>query len=214
MGNRRNQMDSKPIQINKGDITLLGRASGGEGKLSYVIAKSSQRKTEGKTRSTHVGIISKGGELLPDNLDGIEISEMTYPHARTVDLSRYKGSEIVIYRHRYASQQRVSGMMQTLKNHVSMKKKYGTFNIILHGLDAGLNWLLEKIPWYKRDLRPFTTLFFSKRAICSSLVAELYDKPFGITFGRKIRQVQPDDIDDYCGAHPQVFESIHDGVIK
>jgi hypothetical protein len=202
------------MKIKKGDILLPSGASGGEGKLSYVIAKASQRKGEGKTRATHVDIVSTDGELLPDNMGEIRVIGMTYPRMREADLSIYKGVEVIIYRLVSADPVSMDCMVTTLKNYVSMGKKYGVWNILLHGLDAGFNWLLERFPWYESDLRPFTTLFFSEKAICSSLVAELYLEYFDISFGRKVRQVQPDDIDDFCSAYPRVFKHIYTGEIE
>ncbi len=201
------------MKIRKGDILLPGGASGGEGKLSFVIKRASQRKTEAKTRYSHTDIISNGGELLPDNLGEIKVIGMTYPKMREADLSIYKGQEASIYRLRRGDPLDMRVMVATLKNYVSMGKRYGVFNIILHGLDAALNFILEKIPGVKLDIRPFTTLFFSKKAICSSLVASLYLQYFGISFGRKVRQVQPDDIDDFCAGYPKVFDHIFTGKI-
>ena len=198
----------------KGDIILLSGASGSEGKLSRIIKRSSQRKGESETRYSHVGIITTGGLLVDGNEHGCKITEMTYPKMRTVDLLKYEGCQTSIYRARSVDHISMGMMVQELHKRVGEGRKYGWFNILLHGADSGLNYLIEKIPKVKSDIRPFTRLFFQKNAICSSLVAELFNTYFSIWFGKAPRLIQPDGIDDHCAANPKSFELIFEGEIK
>lgn len=201
------------MRLELGDLFLPTKAKGGEGNVSEIIKKCSQRKPEGKTRSSHVGVISKGGHLLPDNIEGIRVSEMIYPEARTIDLSAYKGIEVLIYRAVGVKPFHMDVMIQDFEDRISKGMKYGWFNIILHGLDSGLNFLIEKIPGVSSDIRPFTRLFFRKNHICSSIIAKLFRTHHSITLGKPPRLIQPDDIDDHCREN-DAFELIYEGIIK
>lgn len=202
------------IILQPGDIFLSTTARGGEGNLSEIIKKSSQRKGEEKTRSSHVGLISKGGELLPYNPNGCMISEVIYKKARTIDLVTYQGVGCVIYRPISVDSFNMDCMINDFKKEIEDGLQYGWFNILLHGADSGLNWTLEKIPGFHSDIRPFTRLFFSKNAICSSKVAQLYRDYHSLTLGKPPRLIQPDCIDDHCAANPRSFEVIYEGIIQ
>lgn len=201
-------------RLELGDIFLPTKAKGGgEEGISEIIKNFSQRKLEERTRSSHVGVISKGGHLLPDNVEGIRVSEMIYPQARTIDLYAYKGVEVVIYRAVGVKPFRMDCMIQDFEDRISKGMNYGWFNIILHGLDSGLNFLIEQLPGVRSDIRPFTRLFFRKNHICSSIIAKLFRTHHSITLGKPPRLIQPDDIDDHCREN-DAFKLIYEGVIK
>lgn len=205
---------SSIIRLEPGDIFLPTKAKGGgEEGISEIIKNFSQRKFEEKTRCSHVGLITKGGHLLPDNVENIRISEMIYPKARTIDLSAYKGIEVVIYRAISVQPFRMDCMRQDFENRIDKGMYYGWFNIILHGLDSGLNYLIEKIPGVCSDIRPFTRLFFRKNHICCSIIAWLFRTYHSITLGKPPRLIQPDDIDDHCREN-EAFELIYEGIIQ
>ena len=206
--------DDKPVLLCAGDIVLPTSPSGGENKLSGVIKSLSRRKREEKTRSSHVEIVSKGGLLVKGNENGIEFTGATFPKERTVDAIAYKGCHLIIYRLRNYDQTNMNAMVAELKKRAEKGKKYGWFNILLHGADSLLNYLLEKIPGFRCDIRPFTRLFFRKNMICSSLIAWAYKEYHSIFLGKPPRLIQPDDIDDWCADNSNNFKLVFEGVIE
>ena len=59
------------------------------------------------------------------------------------------------------------------------------------------------------EVRLFTRLNLVWSFVCSQVVARVYGEIAGLSFGRHWSRVNPDDIDDYCGAHPGQFEQVY-----
>lgn len=74
-------------------------------------------------------------------------------------------------------------------------RKYGWLDLMAHFCDFWLNGAYV----FRRLCR------MSRYGVCSWFVGHCY-KHINISFGKPIDQLQPDDIDDFCLAHPMLFK--------
>lgn len=165
----------------KGDI--IGVRS--KGLLSWGIALGSLSIGESKTRLSHVGIITKGGTW--------KEALITEALSKVVErpLSSYTNVKMAIY------EPLVSDVRRELLVAKAIEYKgrtYGYLKIAAHFLDFCLNGAYVFRRFCLMDRYP----------ICSWLVANCY-KRIGINLGEEINEIQPDDIDDFCLSHPDIF---------
>jgi hypothetical protein len=165
----------------KGDI--IGVRS--KGWLSNGIAIGSLTIGEKKTRLSHVGIITKGGTMRE------ALITEALAHVVERPLASYVGTKMVVY------EPLVSDVRRELLAAKATEYKgrtYGYLKIVAHFLDFCLNgaYIFRRL------------CLMDKYPICSWLVANCY-KRIGISLGEDINEIQPDDIDDYCLKHPDVF---------
>lgn len=169
------------ILLELGDI--VGVRS--KGLLSWGIALGSCSIGEKPTRLSHVGLITRGG-----NWENALITEaLTTVVERPLKV--YDGVKMVIYSPITTLSKRAILINQALRY---KGRKYGWFKLIPHFLDFCLNgaYVFRRL------------CLIDRYPICSWLVGHCYSH-ISFTFGKPLNALQPDDIDDFCKAHPSLF---------
>ena len=206
---------STTTDLISGDLVLFSTSPGGEGKLAKIIKAASRRKGEEETFAAHTEIVGHGGALLPNNDGSITTIGTSWPTIKERDLIEQKGAMVRVYRLLGANNYQMQKMVDELRSKAKAinPETYGTGVIIAHALDYGFNWSIHKVSSRWLDLRPFSTVFFRSKSVCSSLIAKAYSKYHAISFGMRPRVIQPDDIDDFCRDHPANFKLVYEGII-
>lgn len=191
-----------------GDILLFR----GDGILARLILWAQRRRGETRSRCNHVGMALNAASLYL----AVMIEALWKVRAGRI-WSFYHGnsSKVTIYRCRgLTDQQRQLLVEEALKY---KGRHYGVLKIPVHLLGRwfgrglvkkllfidGLpicSWVIEK-PWLRlrQALGP----------IPSSLVGEgFYGQDGELVFGVPVDTVEPDDIDDWCRAHPEQWEEV------
>ena len=164
----------------------------GDSLFAYLIRRATRKKNEAPTWAGHVGCVVAAGE----GYDAVVVEALA-----TVDQhpmrEQYESAvvEIRVYRPLSLSDEQKAKILSFLIS--SVGERYGYLKIALHGLYwlTGCEWVLN-----------FS--FIKSRPICSYLVANAWAAA-GLTFGMGFSKVpSPDDMMDWCVAHPEKYELI------
>jgi len=207
-----------------GDIILTTQTERGQGifgkVISALIAWASTMPGEARSRATHAAIVVRTGTL-----QTAQILEALWPQVIISPLSKYAGG-MVIYRPIGVKPLLLAQMANMARRHAHLtggRKRgviYGLFKLLLFLGDSllskGLCWLwrfvcflIPGLTYKPFEVRIFTRLNLIWSFVCSQVVARVYGEIIGWSFGYHWTRVNPDDIDDYCGSHPQQFKQIY-----
>lgn len=152
-----------------------------------------------------VSRLIRAGEILRDE-DGVaEFShaELINPprvigsmwRIREAPLAIYDGAEVVIWRRRDLTDVQRGLIASAALS--QLRKHYGAFKLVLFALDAicGTTWFTWR-------------LSLTNFKVCSQFVAWCHEIRSPGVFGRPWNQVSPDDIDDWCLAHPEAWQEV------
>lgn len=188
--------------------------------VSWLIAVLSRMPKEARTRSTHSAIVVRSGTL-----ETAMILEALWPRVQVAPLSKYAGA-MTVYRPRGISVDVLKRMATMAMRHAHLtggRRRgmiYGLLKLPLFALDLLLSkalcycWLLICALVPGLTYRPFERRVFTRFNliwifVCSQVVARVYGEIAGIIFCFHWSRVTPDDIDDYCMAHPEQFERVY-----
>lgn len=179
MGDRSTLMNilDRSCYLEPGDIVFTR----GTGFISRAIRWASRSFGESKTIVNHVGVICDGGTL---RTAMIAEARWTYKVHRLWDAYVNTRHQVAIFRAKNippATRQKIAERAASFQN-----TKYGWAKIALH--------LLDKFVGGKYFFRRLARL--PNRPICSYAAAVAYSD-YGLTFGVKSYEAQPDDIWDY-----------------
>lgn len=161
------------------------------GAISWGIRIFTTQPKEKISRSTHVAMVTKGGDRLKDCFcveavaKGVKIQKVGKPYKVVVYRLRGMKDEICL-----------ANLAVDLKG-----GKYGFVRIGAHFFD----WLGSrgrKYTWRKRIPGGLAG------RECSNVIAYLWNKCMGLTFGVPQYAASPDDIDDYCASHVDKYQVI------
>ena len=205
------------MEFLEGDI-ILTKQNQGSRLISRAIAWFSRMPGEPKTRATHVGMVVRGGDW-----QSARLLEALWPRVTISPLSKYRHS-IIVYRAVNVPdiiklQMRIMACRHALPAGGGRGALYGLFKIPLFALDGLLGKLIgwprlficRLFGWRHRplEIRLFTRLNFIWLFVCSQVVARVYSEIAGIDFKHNWMRVTPDDIDDFCRSHPELFEQVY-----
>ncbi len=183
--NENSLMDN--IALAKGDIFLTK----GTSMLSRLVRFFSTTGGESRAQVNHSGIVVDAADG-----DPVIVEALTHVQQHTM-LSQYNDDSTLIaaFRPIGLSDQDIDKVVAKAKSYVG--DEYGYFKILAHLGD----WCLGGRYFFRR----FASM--DKYPICSWLVAESFaeiDHNFGCPPG----MAEPDDIWEYCRAHPELYEQI------
>lgn len=195
-------------------IMLASAPAGKEGIVTRLIQRRTQIPGESKTEFSHAGLIARGG---PFTL--ATVIEQTYPRLREVSLhTSYRKAKLRFYKLKNLSPEDQQKIVIAMRQRIG--EKYGVLKLVAFYLDYWLSVAWSAIRRKNIEVRFFTRLNLTNRFVCSQVVAQVYKgyvdfspKNPANTFLRRFTKrnglgVTPDDIDDYCKAHPELFELV------
>lgn len=159
--------------------------------LSMAILWATREEGEAPTEASHVGAIVTTGEL--QEVECIEALRRVKVHGLW-DRYHGRGSELTIYRPVNLSARQQVRILDRLHSRVG--QRYGYAKLLLH--------LLRKLTGDPDWLR---LSFLDRWPICSYLTAVEFERE-GLTFGVEGRMATPDDMLDFCQAHPDKYRLV------
>ncbi len=166
--------------------------------LGRLIRKFTRNGAEPRSETNHCGIVTHAGYLLDKKLFPVawivEALHKTKHHALIKAYSA-SGVRLLIYRPKNLTFEEKHMIRQKALTYVG--RTYGYLKLVAHALDYFLGG--------KSFFRKLAHI--DKWPICSYLVSMSYgsiDKDFGVQHGA----ATPDDILDFCQAHPDKYERI------
>lgn len=186
------------MRARRGD-TFFTHGSGG---LSRLIRMATRDPKEAKTWANHSGGIVSDGYVVP-------MFDYTDPAAKAIEalgkveknawFHRHKhedGYSIAVFRHRTATPEMLNRRCRYLETHVG--DSYGWWKLGFHLADRVL---------FKGKKRLSSLLRLEDSPICSFLEAKSWSL-IGIDFGMPAEAADPDEMMDWCEAHPETWEHI------
>jgi hypothetical protein len=176
------------MYLKPGDIFLTK----GDSFVSRAIRFLTRDKGESRTEVNHVGIVVAMGTQ-----ETAFIVEALTKVKRRLMLSycNSKSTEVAIFRPALSDGE-ISRIVARANGYVG--RDYGYIKLLAHFID----WCLGGIYLARRIAR------MDNYPICSWVVAYAYDE-VGLDFGVPPEVASPDDIWDYCVAHPEYFFCVH-----
>jgi hypothetical protein len=163
----------------------------GDGWISRRIRKRSRSRNEPPSEVNHCGVV-----LTEGTFETAEVIEAAGWKVRATHLSdHYSPDQVTICRPHGISDEQVAAVLATARAYEG--RRYGFTKIPLHLADA----------IFFRNHYVLRRLSFLPFVICSELVTLCFDA-IDWTFGVKPKEAQPDDIWDYCLAHPEKYERV------
>lgn len=185
-----------------GDLLLFH----GSAWVSSAIRWATQAKGEVETYANHVGGIGYGGRVDGDATD-IEALWTAVEHPLSDDQGREFQAWRLMEIHEDGKPVRTittpDRLLLATTARAYLGRKYGAFKIGLHLGDALLAKVFGGSPYLFRRLA-----LMDDYPICSWLWAHAYDKALGYRFGVDPDAAAPDDMHDWCLAHPEEWERI------
>lgn len=179
------------LQLQPGDIMLVGGGNSGEQKASSVIRKKTTSYIEmlsgNKTIYTHTGIISSYSPLYA--AQGIE---MTMPKMRKFWIRDYlnAGAAVGVYRIKNLKPHQKNAIVEHMRRGLTSRKtafhggqpeRYGTWKLITYALSARLQWYIDKYTdgnahkWLWGAAELIKKLDLTHNYFCSQWVARAID---------------------------------------
>lgn len=149
---------------------------------------------EQRTKANHVGLVVRGASTFQQAVI-VEALHTVKRHALGV---QYGGrqTEVAIYRPINLTPMQVNRVVEEAERYVG--RRYGYLKIAAHALDTVLLGAYAFRRLARMDRYP----------ICSWLVAYAYERGAGKDFGVPPYTAQPDDISDFCEAHPEAYNLV------
>lgn len=162
--------------------------------LGWAIRKFSRTKGEAPSRVNHTGLIVGGGEertaVAVEALSRVEQHPLWEQYGQ-------QSTGVRIWRPLFLTPMQRELVAQHAVRYVGYR--YGYTKIAAHAIDRELFGGAYKVRrWFGIDAWP----------ICSYLVAMAYKLGANYDFGVDVKAAQPDDIDDWCGAHPEQWQML------
>ena len=177
------------MQLLPGDIFL----SKGDSFVSRAIRYFSRSGGESRTEANHVGLVVGDG----DEVTAPIVEALTKVKRRTMrSYSASKNTEVAIYRPIGLTPQQIITIVNRANGYVG--DSYGYLKIVAHFGD----WCLGGRYFFRRIVS------MDRYPICSWVVAQAYADA-GLNFGVPAGMADPDDIMDFCVAHPAKYKVIH-----
>lgn len=193
-------------------IMLASAPAGKEGFVTRMIKRRSRLPSESKTEFTHAGIIGRGGAFTLAT-----VIEQTFPRLREVSLREYYSrAHLKFYRLKSLTTEDQQKIVTAMRRRIG--ERYGLLKLAGFYLDYWLSAAWSFIRRRAVEIRFFTRFNLTNRFVCSQVVAQVYggyvdfapkntpNRLLGRLFKRPGFSVTPDDIDDYCKSHPELFE--------
>jgi len=176
-------------QLLPGDIFLTK----GDSFVSRAIRFFSRSGGESRTEANHVGLVVGAGNEVTAPI----VEALTKVKRRTMkSYSASKNTEVAIYRPLGLSDVELDAIVERAEGYVGAS--YGYLKLVTHMIDYFLGGRYVARRLTNSDNYP----------ICSWVVAYAYSDA-GLTFGVAPGAASPDDIMDYCVAHPNKYKVVH-----
>ena len=167
------------IELHRGDIVLVAS----DGLIAWLIRKVSRKGSESPTYVNHAMLVTNGGTVR-----AATVIDAQPPVVSEAMLRDYAGHLVAVYRSRELSD--------------FLARDIVVYAMQYHGAWYGLSKIVLHLLGLQRFAR------FDRWPICSWVVARPYDYAKRWTFGKPANEVDPDDIYDYCEAHPEKWECV------
>ena len=184
------------MKAKRGDIFFTR----GSGLLSRLIQVATTEPKEAKTWANHTGGFVASGFVVPmfdydvpparaiEALGKVEKNEWFHRHEKET------GYQVAVFRHRTATPEMIARRCLYLERHVG--DSYGWWKLGFH--------LADRLVF--RNRKVFSRLLHKDdRPICSYLEAKSWGN-IGIDFGMSPESADPDEMMDWCQAHPETWE--------
>lgn len=166
----------------------------GDGLFSRLIRTGSRTWGESRTQVNHVGAVVFPGGIHTAEI--IEALSRVQRHALWDQYGPPARDQVAVFRPDCLSSSERSAVVRHLLDYEG--RVYGWGKIASHLVD----WCLGGAYLARRLTND------DRYPICSWVVAQAYHRGAGVTFGVAPGAAQPDDIWDYCLAHPDEFKLI------
>ena len=177
------------MRLEAGDIFVTK----GDSFVSRAIRFFSRTGGESRTQVNHTGVVTVAGNQSTATI----VEALTTVRKRSMSAySKSLTTEVAVFRPKNISEKDLAKIVASVNSYVG--RKYGYLKIAAHFGD----WCLGGRYFFRRFVSS------DRYPICSWVVAQAYSDA-GFTFGVEPGAADPDDIWDYCTAHPDKYEVVH-----